>query len=71
MLDTQMPINSQRDDEELCRTPEEELIKQQKADIKELAEALDELVVDFWGSTGKGGLYDKCRNLANKHLKGE
>lgn len=36
--------------------------------IKELASALDELIVDFWGSTGKGGLYDKCRTLANKYL---
>lgn len=43
MLDTQMPINSQRDDEELCQTPEQEIIKRLEKQIAKLEKALGKI----------------------------
>jgi len=75
MLDTQMPRNSQRDAEELCVTPEEELIKQQQSVIKELAELL-KAAADCTENASASiftrmEYAERMREIANKHLKGE
>jgi len=68
MMPEQMPINSQRDDEEKEMTADECLIKKQAEDIQLLAEKLKEVVSDPFPYATYSKDIEEYVELANRFI---